>query len=698
VLRPRGVDEDVLDLAGNDYLGLGSDLRVKAAAASAALAWGAGSTGSRLVTGTTDLHTELEKKLAEFCEAPAGLVFSSGYLANLGVLTALGGPDVTIVSDAGNHASLIDGCKLSGSQVDVVPHRDLEKFEAALSQADTEHLVVVTDAVFSVDGDLADLGALHRIVRRHGAILIVDEAHSLGVVGDAGRGAAVAAGLAMEPDVVRTITLSKALGAQGGAVLAGQEIVDLLVNTARPFIFDTALAPPSAGAALEALRILRAEPGRVAAVRTNAQALAAILMGLGLEVGRPDAAVVSASLGDPLRATQAAVACRDAGMRVGCFRPPSVPRGRSCLRLTSRADLTAADLAFAEQVLTDVLSTPRTSAPSVHTRAHDLLEVARVQVLEQGIGLSQAQALEVLSLPDERVDELLDLAHEVRIKWCGDEVEVEGIVSLKTGGCPEDCHFCSQSGVFDSPVRSAWLDIPSLVKAAQETAATGASEFCIVAAVRGPDERLMAQVREGIAAINAVVDINVACSLGMLTQEQVEELAAMGVHRYNHNLETAESYFGSVVTTHSFAERVDTCQMVRKAGMELCCGGILGMGESIEQRAEFAAQLAALEPDEVPLNFLNPRPGTPFGEQEPMTSVDALRAVAAFRLVMPRTVLRFAGGREITLGDLAERGIRGGVNAVIVGNYLTTLGRPADQDLAMLADLKMPIKALARDL
>jgi biotin synthase len=328
----------------------------------------------------------------------------------------------------------------------------------------------------------------------------------------------------------------------------------------------------------------------------------------------------------------------------------------------------------------------------------DILAVARTQVLDEGIGLTEEQAAQVLSLPDERVDELLDLAHEVRIKWCGDEVEVEGIVSLKTGGCPEDCHFCSQSGVFDSPVRSAWLDIPSLVKAAQETAATGASEFCIVAAVRGPDERLMAQVREGIAAINAVVDINVACSLGMLTQEQVEELAAMGVHRYNHNLETAESYFGSVVTTHSFAERVDTCQMVRKAGMELCCGGILGMGESIEQRAEFAAQLAALEPDEVPLNFLNPRPGTPFGEQEPMTSVDALRAVAAFRLVMPRTVLRFAGGREITLGDLAERGIRGGVNAVIVGNYLTTLGRPADQDLAMLADLKMPIKALARDL
>ena len=328
----------------------------------------------------------------------------------------------------------------------------------------------------------------------------------------------------------------------------------------------------------------------------------------------------------------------------------------------------------------------------------DILQIAREQVLGDGIGLTEQQAAQALQVPDGRVDDLLDLAHEVRAKWCGDEVEVEGIVSLKTGGCPEDCHFCSQSGVFDSPVRSAWLDVSALVRAARETAETGASEFCIVAAVRGPDERLMRQVRDGVAAIFAEVDINVACSLGMLTQAQVDELAAMGVHRYNHNLETARSHFDQVVTTHTYEERWDTCEMVRGAGMELCCGGILGMGETVEQRAEFAAQLAELDPDEVPLNFLNPRPGTPFGTREPMSAVDALRAVAAFRLVMPRTILRFAGGREITLGDLAARGVRGGVNALIVGNYLTTLGRPAGEDLAMLAELKMPIKELGRTL
>ncbi len=325
----------------------------------------------------------------------------------------------------------------------------------------------------------------------------------------------------------------------------------------------------------------------------------------------------------------------------------------------------------------------------------DILETAREQVLERGVGLTQEQTLEVLKLGDDRLEELLSLAHDVRMKWCGPEVEVEGIISLKTGGCPEDCHFCSQSGLFSSPVRSAWLDIPSLVEAAKQTAKTGATEFCIVAAVRGPDARLMSQVAAGVEAIRNEVDIQVACSLGMLTQEQVDQLAAMGVHRYNHNLETSRSHFPNVVTTHSWEERWDTLKMVREAGMEVCCGGILGMGETLEQRAEFAANLAELEPDEVPLNFLNPRPGTPFGDLEVLPAADALRAVAAFRLALPRTILRFAGGREITLGDLgAKQGILGGINAVIVGNYLTTLGRPAEADLDLLGELQMPIKAL----
>jgi biotin synthase len=323
----------------------------------------------------------------------------------------------------------------------------------------------------------------------------------------------------------------------------------------------------------------------------------------------------------------------------------------------------------------------------------------RELVLERGEPLTEAQILEVLQTPDDRLEERLALAHEVRMKWCGPEVEVEGIVSLKTGGCPEDCHFCSQSGQFSSPVRSAWLSIPELVEAARRTRATGATEFCIVAAVRGPDARLMSQLREGVRAIHEAVDIQVAASLGLLSQEQVDELAGMGVHRYNHNLEAARSYFPRVATTHSWEERWDTCTMVKESGMELCCGGLVGMGETVEQRAELAAQLGQLEPDEVPLNFLNPRPGTPFGGFPVMEARDALRTIAAFRLALPRTVLRYAGGRELTLGDLGTRdGLLGGINAVIIGNYLTTLGRDPHQDLALLADLQMPIKALSATL
>ena len=310
------------------------------------------------------------------------------------------------------------------------------------------------------------------------------------------------------------------------------------------------------------------------------------------------------------------------------------------------------------------------------TQLPPILELAREKVLKQGIGLSKEEILQVLQLPDDNLQDLLALAHEVRLAWCGEEVEVEGIVSLKTGGCPEDCHFCSQSGLFESPVRAAWLDIPGLVEAAKQTAKTGATEFCIVAAVKGPDENLMSQMEKAIAAIQAEVDIHVAASVGILTQEQVDRLAAAGIHRYNHNLETAKSFFPSVVTTHTWESRRETLRMIKEAGIEVCSGGILGMGESLEQRAEFAAD-------------------TPFADYEVMEASDALCAIGAFRLALPKTILRFAGGRELTLGDLgAEQGLQGGINAIIVGNYLTTLGRPQEQDLDMMGKLRLPIKAL----
>jgi 8-amino-7-oxononanoate synthase len=350
-LRPRAAAEGMLDLAGNDYLGLATDSRVIDGAVDAVRTWGAGSTGSRLVTGTTALHAELEAELAAFCGAEAALVFSSGYAANLGVLTALTGPDALIVSDAANHASLVDACRLSRARVAVVPHDDPAAVDAVLAARSEPRALVVTESVNSVDGGLSPLRELHAVCRARGALLVVDEAHGLGVVGPGGRGLLVETGLAGVDDVVVTVTLSKSLGSQGGAVLGPAAVTAHLVDTARSFIFDTGLAPASVGAALAALRVLRAEPERPRDVLRAAAALAD-----AAAVPAPPSAVVSVVLGDPVRAVEAARACAERGVRVGCFRPPSVPEGTSRLRLTARATLAEADLALVRRVLAEVLA------------------------------------------------------------------------------------------------------------------------------------------------------------------------------------------------------------------------------------------------------------------------------------------------------------------------------------------------------
>ena len=298
-------------------------------------------------------------------------------------------------------------------------------------------------------------------------------------------------------------------------------------------------------------------------------------------------------------------------------------------------------------------------------------------------------------VPDDQVVELAGLAHRVRLDWCGPTVEVEGILSAKTGGCPEDCHFCAQSSRFDTPVKAMpFLDADEVLAAAAETAALGATEFCIVLAVRGPDERTLERILELVPLVRERTGLQVAVSAGILSPEQAKRLAAGGVHRYNHNLETARSFFSRVVTTHRWAERAETCRLVRAAGMELCCGALLGMGESDAQRVELLLQLRDLDPTEVPVNFLNPRPGTPLGDRSAVGAWEAIRWIALFRLALPGVILRYAGGREITLRDLQAMGMTSGINALIGGNYLTTLGRSPAEDLQMLEDLRMPVGAL----
>nr|WP_218620814.1 8-amino-7-oxononanoate synthase [Mycolicibacterium hippocampi] len=351
-LRSRPPVGAELDLASNDYLGLSQHPAVIDAGVAALRTWGAGSTGSRLVTGNTDLHEAFEDALAGFVGAASALVFSSGYTANLGAVVALSGPGSLLVSDALTHASLVDACRLSRARVAVTPHRDVAAVDGALSGRSEERAVVVTDSVFSADGDLAPLRELHEVCRRHGALLIVDEAHGLGVRGDGGRGLLNEVGLAGAPDVVMTTTLSKALGSQGGVVLGPSAVRDHLIDAARPFIFDTGLAPAAVGAAHAALKVLIDEPWRAPRVLDNAAVLAS-MCGVA-EV--PSSAVVSVILGEPEVALAAAAACLERGVRVGCFRPPTVPAGTSRLRLTARASLTEEEMALARTVLSDVLS------------------------------------------------------------------------------------------------------------------------------------------------------------------------------------------------------------------------------------------------------------------------------------------------------------------------------------------------------
>jgi 8-amino-7-oxononanoate synthase len=354
-LRTRAPVGAELDLASNDYLGLSQHPDVIEGGVDALRIWGAGSTGSRLVTGNTELHERLESALAEFVGAESALVFSSGYTANLGAVVALSGAGSLLVSDAFTHASLVDACRLSRAKVVVTPHRDVHAIEAALRGRTQERAVVLTESVFSTDGALAPLRALHDVCRRHGALLIVDEAHGLGVRGSGGRGLLNEVGLGGAPDVVMTTTLSKALGSQGGVVLGPNVVRDHLIDAARPFIFDTGLAPAAVGAALAALRLLGAEPWRAQAVLDHARQLAHIA---GIDE-RPESAVVSVVLGEPEVAFGVAVACLERGVRVGCFRPPTVPAGTSRLRLTARASLTDDEMTLARGVLTEVLATVR---------------------------------------------------------------------------------------------------------------------------------------------------------------------------------------------------------------------------------------------------------------------------------------------------------------------------------------------------
>ncbi|HEU4658893.1 MAG TPA: 8-amino-7-oxononanoate synthase [Capillimicrobium sp.] len=358
--RIRLDGRDVLLLCSNDYLGLAEHPRVKAAAAEAAQRWGAGSGASRLVAGNLALHRELEEELAAFKGTEACLLFGSGYLANTGVVAALAGRGEVVLSDALNHASIVDGCRLAAAETIVYPHADLDALADGLRRAGDRPATIVTDSVFSMDGDVAPLEGIVELARRHGARVIVDEAHATGVAGPGGRGLVAELGLEGEVDVLIG-TLSKALGSYGAFACCDAETAAFLVNRARTVIFSTGLPPSAAGAGLEALRILRDDPGLVERLWANAAALRDELAAQGFPVQPGEMPIVPLVIGDP----RAAMALCEAALADGVFaqaiRPPTVPDGTSRLRLVAMASHEPADLRAAARTLGRLRQPPASS-------------------------------------------------------------------------------------------------------------------------------------------------------------------------------------------------------------------------------------------------------------------------------------------------------------------------------------------------
>lgn len=322
------------------------------------------------------------------------------------------------------------------------------------------------------------------------------------------------------------------------------------------------------------------------------------------------------------------------------------------------------------------------------------LAEAEHALLSERRPLTRSEVLAVAHLPLDDLPFLVALAHTVRGAYCGPTVQLESLVNAKMGACPEDCRFCSQSARFPTEIDVyPFMQVDDIVATARATSEAGASHFCIVVAVRGPDERLMGRVIEAVRAVRRETDVEVALSLGMLTRDQAERLAAEGVAVYNHNLETCRELFPTVCSTHTYDDRIATARIVRESGMGLCCGGILGMGETLEQRVDLAFELRDLDPLEVPVNLLDPRPGTPLEDETVLSPREAVQAIALFRLVLPGVIIRLAGGRERVLGELQSMGMLAGANALIVGNYLTTIGRAPADDLQMLEALGMPVSS-----
>jgi biotin synthase len=290
------------------------------------------------------------------------------------------------------------------------------------------------------------------------------------------------------------------------------------------------------------------------------------------------------------------------------------------------------------------------------------------------------------------ISALAEGANTITRKFNGEVVDIESLINAKSGRCPEDCSFCAQSSFYNTGIsKYPLLSTEKLMEHARKAKKEGSTSFCLVCAYRSPPEKDFEQICESIIKIKNSVDIDVNVSLGFMTLERAKKLKSLGVKRYNHNLETAKSYFSEICTTHDYQDRVNTAKIVKKAGLELCCGGIIGMGETPEQRLELAFSLADLDPDEVPINILISREGTPLMHKNPLTNEDIIKTIAVWRFIMPKTILKIAGGREVYFRDNGRFALQAGANGIISGGYLTTGGNKHNKDIEMIKEIGLEV-------
>jgi len=320
------------------------------------------------------------------------------------------------------------------------------------------------------------------------------------------------------------------------------------------------------------------------------------------------------------------------------------------------------------------------------------IEYLKQSVLD-GKKISRDEAMRLILSDD--IITLSRCANEITRKFNGDTVDVETLINAKSGRCPEDCSFCAQSSFYDNNTginKYPLLPKEIILEQAKKAKEDGASSFCLVCAYRSPPQKDFDQICQTIKEIkdNLLIDVNV--SLGFMTKERAKKLKDLGVKRYNHNLETAESYFSQICRTHDFIDRVNTAKIVKEEGLELCCGGIIGMGETVQQRVELGFALQSLQPDEVPLNILIPREGTPFSNYKAISTEEVIKTIATLRFIMPKSIIKIAGGREVHLKKDDKTVLKAGANGIITGGYLTTTGNKAEEDIKMIKEIGLKSK------